>query len=170
MFTNVTRSCRHRTCLIAALSLASVFNFGCGKKPSPPPVTLRLSAPQRRLAPPSLSKLTPPASTRAIRPLLPGPPPTPRKSLPHQHTEVGPVSLQKAPQSLLSGDSTNTPLPPPAPADPRMPAMPITIASVVSNEPTDTDRDRDKIFRDRVKDAYFDLDKAEHPPRPASGS
>ena len=31
----------------------------------------------------------------------------------------------------------------------------------MSNEPTDTDRDRDKIFREKVKDAYFDLDKAD---------
>jgi peptidoglycan-associated lipoprotein len=137
----------YRSCLLAALSVA-VLNFGCAKKP----LNTRNTAPERteeaprptvtfQANPTSINKgdsttltwSTTNATQVAIAP------------------EVGPVSAEGATYTITAtgpGGSADA-------------SVRITIASEVSKEPTDVDRSRDEIFKEKVKDAYFDLDKAD---------
>jgi len=145
----------YRTCLLAALSVA-VLNFGCGKKP----LTTRNTAPERieeaprptvtfQANPSSINKgesttltwSTTNATQVAIAP------------------EVGPVSAEGS-TKVSPADSATYTLTATGPGGSADASVRITIAAV-NAEPTDTDRSRDEIFREKVKDAYFDLDKAD---------
>jgi peptidoglycan-associated lipoprotein len=146
----------YRTCLLAALS-AAVFSFGCAKKP----LNTRNTAPARteeaprptvtfQANPTSVNKgeattltwSTTNATQVAIAP------------------EVGPVSAEGS-TKVTPGDSATYTITATGPGGTADASVRITIASVANAEPTDTDRSRDQIFKERVKDAYFDLDKAD---------
>ena len=146
----------YRTCLLAALS-AAVFNFGCAKKP----LNTRNTAPERteeaprptvtfQANPTSINKgdattltwSTTNATQVAIAP------------------EVGPVSAEGS-TKVTPGDSATYTITATGPGGTADASVRITIASSVNAEPTDTDRSRDEIFKEKVKDAYFDLDKAD---------
>src|SRR6202163_3783260 len=145
-----------RTCLLAALS-AAVFSFGCAKKP----LNTRNTAPERteeaprptvtfQANPTSIDKgeattltwSTTNATQVAIAP------------------EVGPVSAEGS-TKVAPADSATYTLTATGPGGSADASVRITIASAVNAEPTDTDRSRDEIFKEKVKDAYFDLDKAD---------
>jgi peptidoglycan-associated lipoprotein len=146
----------YRSCLLAALSVA-VLNFGCGKKP----LTTRNTAPARteeaprptvtfQADPTSINKgdsttltwSTTNATQVAIAP------------------EVGPVSAEGS-TKVTPGDSATYTITATGPGGTADASVRITIATAANVEPTDTDRNRDKIFAEQVKDAYFDLDKAD---------
>ncbi len=146
----------YRTCMLAALSVA-VFNFGCAKKP--------------------LASTTPTTRTEA---------PTPRPTITFQ---ANPTSVAKGESSTLSWSATNATqvaiapevgtvtaegstkvsptdsitytLTATGPGGTADASVRITIAEAVSAEPTDTDRNMDRLFASNVQDAYFDLDKAD---------
>jgi peptidoglycan-associated lipoprotein len=146
----------YRTCLLAALS-AAVFNFGCNKKPisAPPPTTARTEAPAPRPTvtfqadPTSVNKgesstlswSTTNATSVAIAP------------------EVGPVAAEGS-TKVAPADSATYTLTATGPGGSADASVRITIATPTV-EPTDTDRNMDKLFGTNVQDAYFDLDKAE---------
>jgi len=146
----------YRTCLLAALSVA-VLNFGCAKKP----LNTRSTAPERTEAAPrptitfqadptsinkgeatTLTWSTTNATQVAIAP------------------EVGPVSAEGS-TKVTPGDSATYTITATGPGGTADASVRITIASTTGEVLTDTNPDRDKLFREKVKDAYFDLDKAD---------
>jgi peptidoglycan-associated lipoprotein len=148
----------YRTCLLAALSAAAVFNFGCNKKPiSAPPPSTRTEAPTARPTitfqadPTSVNKgesstlswSTTNATTVAIAP------------------EVGPVAAEGS-TKVAPADSATYTLTATGPGGSADASVRITIAAPTV-EPTDANADRnmDKLFATNVQDAYFDLDKAD---------
>ncbi len=146
----------YRTCLVAALSVA-VFNFGCAKKPisAPPPARTEAPAPRPTVTfqanPTSintgdtttLSWSTTNATQVAIAP------------------EVGPVAAEGS-TKVTPADSATYTLTATGPGGSADASVRITIATPAATvEPSDADRDIDRIFKSGVQDAYFDLDKAD---------
>jgi peptidoglycan-associated lipoprotein len=146
----------YRTCMIAALS-AAVFNFGCSKKPiSAPPAPTRTEAPAARPTvtlqadPTSINKgesstlswSTTNATQVAIAP------------------EVGPVAAEGS-TKVTPSDSTTYTITASGPGGSSEGTVRVTITAAAAVEPTDSDRSFDKIFTDGIRDAYFDLDKAD---------
>ncbi len=147
----------YSTCLIAALS-AAVFVSGCSKKPisSPPVASTRTEEPAARptvsfQANPTtinkgdsttLSWSTTNATQVAIAP------------------EVGPVAAEGS-TKVSPSDSVTYTLTATGPGGTAEGTVRITLGAAVSAEPTDADRSIDKLFTDNVRDAYFDLDKAD---------
>ncbi len=147
----------YSTCMIAALS-AAVFVSGCSKKPisSPPVASTRTEEPAARptvsfQANPTtinkgdsttLSWSTTNATQVAIAP------------------EVGPVAAEGS-TKVSPSDSVTYTLTATGPGGTAEGTVRITLGAAVSAEPTDADRSIDKLFTDNVRDAYFDLDKAD---------
>ena len=140
----------YRTCLLAALS-AAVFSFGCAKKP----LNTRNTTPERTEAAPRPT-VTFQADPTSINK---GDSTTLTWSTTNA-TQVGPVSAEGS-TKVTPGDSATYTITATGPGGTADASVRITIASSVNAEPTDTDRNRDDIFLKQVKDAYFDLDKAD---------
>jgi peptidoglycan-associated lipoprotein len=146
----------YRTSLLAA-SAAAVFAFGCAKKPitAPPNTTARTEAPAARPTitfqgnPTSINKgdtttlswSTTNATQVAIAP------------------EVGPVAAEGS-TKVSPADSVTYTLTATGPGGTADASVRITIAEGTV-EPTDADRNMDRLFAANVQDAYFDLDKAD---------
>jgi peptidoglycan-associated lipoprotein len=146
----------YSTCLIAALS-AAVFYSGCAKKPisSPPVASTRTEAPAARptvtfQANPTtinkgesttLSWTTTNATQVAIAP------------------EVGPVAAEGS-TKVSPTDSVTYTITATGPGGSADSTVRITLGTPTV-EPTDADRSMDKMFLEQVRDAYFDLDKAD---------
>jgi peptidoglycan-associated lipoprotein len=145
----------YRTCLLAAVSVA-VLNFGCNKKPiTAPAPTARTEAPAPRPTitfqadPTSINKgdsttlswSTTNATSVAIAP------------------EVGPVAAEGS-TKVTPADSATYTLTATGPGGTADASVRITMATPTV-EPTDTERNMDKLFVANVQDAYFDLDKAD---------
>jgi peptidoglycan-associated lipoprotein len=146
----------YRTCLMGALSLA-VFGSSCNKKPIVAPRdTARTEAPAPR-----------PTITFQANPTSINKGDTTTLSWSTTNTtqvaiapEVGPVAAEGS-TKVTPGDSATYTLTATGPGGSADASVRITIATVASVEPTDSDPGRDRIFKERVKDAYFDLDKAD---------
>jgi peptidoglycan-associated lipoprotein len=153
---NVVPQRFYRVCLMAALS-AAIFNFGCAKKPlntHPAPERTEEAAPRPTITfqadPTSINKgdvttlkwSTTNATQVAIAP------------------EVGPVAAEGS-TKVTPADSMTYTLTATGPGGTADASVRITMASAPVAENTDADRDLDRIFHEQIKDAYFDLDKAD---------
>jgi peptidoglycan-associated lipoprotein len=137
---------------------AAVFTFGCGKKPlsAPRDTTTRAEEPAPRPTitfqadPTSINKgdsTTLTWSTTNATQVTIAP-------------EVGTVNAEGS-TKVTPGDSATYTLTATGPGGTADASVRVTIAVAGNTEPSDADRDIDKIFRDQVQDVYFDLDKAD---------
>jgi peptidoglycan-associated lipoprotein len=147
----------YNTCLLAALS-AAVLITGCNKKPlTAPTPTARTEAPAPRPTinfsadPTSISKGD--ASTLSWS--------TTNATQVNIAPEVGTVTAEGS-TKVSPADSVTYTLTATGPGGSADASVRITIATpTVSAEPTDSDRNLDRLFAANVQDAYFDLDKAD---------
>ena len=147
-----------RKSLVITAAAAGIFSFGCSKKPiaSAPPSSTRTEAPAVRPTatfsadPTSIAKgeasslkwSTTNATQVTIAP------------------EVGPVAAEGA-TKVSPADSVTYTLTASGPGGSVDATVRVTVASAATVEPTDSDRKLDELFLKEVRDAYFDLDKAD---------
>jgi peptidoglycan-associated lipoprotein len=154
---NVVSPAFRNTCLFAAVA-ASLLVTACNKKPltttdrtpvtaaAPPPrPTITFQADPTSIAKGETSTLSWSTTNATQVTIAP---------------EVGTVTAEGS-TKVTPADSVTYTLSASGPGGSADASVRITIAEAANNEPTNEDRNLDRIFGTNVKDAYFDLDKAD---------
>jgi peptidoglycan-associated lipoprotein len=145
------------TCLLAALA-ATVAISGCNKKPlaAPAPTTARTEAPPPR--PTITFQANPTSINKGDTSTLSWS--TTNSTQVTIAPEVGTVTAEGS-TKVTPSDSVTYTLTATGPGGSADASVRVTIAEAVSSEPSDADRNLDRLFYANVQDAYFDLDKAD---------